>query len=116
MNKTYKQSIYQKTIKKKVSLKGVGLHTGVNSIVNFKPAEENSGIRFKRLDLDGGNLKKWFMKIYIKIDKNMLKSKRSIKNSLTKARMKLDYIFSQKGLNIIWYFFIIVIEILPSIK
>ena len=46
MNKTYKQSIYQKTIKKKVSLKGVGLHTGVNSIVNFKPAKENFGIVF----------------------------------------------------------------------
>ena len=53
MNKTYKQSIYQKTIKKKVSLKGVGLHTGVNSLVNFKPAKENTGIRFKRLDLEG---------------------------------------------------------------
>ena len=53
MSKKYKQSIYQKTIRKKVTLKGVGLHTGVNSTVTFKPAKENSGIRFKRLDIDG---------------------------------------------------------------
>ena len=53
MSKTYKQSIYQKTIKKKVSLKGVGLHTGVNSTVSFRPAPENTGIRFKRLDIEG---------------------------------------------------------------
>ena len=51
MNKKYKQSIYQKTIQKKISLKGVGLHTGVKSVVTFKPAKENSGIRFKRSDL-----------------------------------------------------------------
>ena len=44
LNKKYKQSIYQKTIKKKTSLKGIGLHTGVKSSVTFKPAEENSGI------------------------------------------------------------------------
>ena len=53
LNKKYKQSIYQKTIKKKASLKGVGLHTGVKSSVTFRPAEENSGIRFRRLDIDG---------------------------------------------------------------
>ena len=53
MAQKYKQSIYQKTIKKKASLKGVGLHTGVNSTVTFKPAEENFGIRFKRVDIDG---------------------------------------------------------------
>ena len=53
MTQKYKQSIYQKTIKRKASLKGVGLHTGVNSTVTFTPAEENFGIRFKRLDIDG---------------------------------------------------------------
>jgi len=51
--KEYKQSIYQKTIAKKATLKGVGLHTGVNSTVTFNPAKENSGIRFKRLDIEG---------------------------------------------------------------
>ena len=53
MDKKYKQSIYQKTIKKKVTLKGIGLHTGVKSTVTFRPAKENSGIRFKRLDIKG---------------------------------------------------------------
>ena len=53
MAKEYKQSIYQKTIAKKATLKGVGLHTGVNSTVTFNPAKENSGIRFKRLDIEG---------------------------------------------------------------
>jgi len=30
----------------------VGLHTGVESTATFKPAPENFGIRFKRLDLE----------------------------------------------------------------
>ena len=41
----------QKTIKNKISIKGIGLHTGVETIATFKPAKENFGIRFKRLDL-----------------------------------------------------------------
>ena len=41
----------QQTIKKKASIKGIGLHTGVQTVATFKPAEENFGIRFKRLDL-----------------------------------------------------------------
>ena len=41
----------QQTIKKNISIKGVGLHTGVKTLATFKPAEENFGIRFKRLDL-----------------------------------------------------------------
>jgi len=41
----------QKTLKEKVSLSGVGLHTGHKVAVTFKPAEENSGIRFIRTDL-----------------------------------------------------------------
>jgi len=42
---------YQKTIRGKVSLAGIGLHTGIKSIINIKPAIENSGILFKRIDL-----------------------------------------------------------------
>ena len=41
----------QHTIKKKASIKGIGLHTGVETVATFNPAEENFGIRFKRLDL-----------------------------------------------------------------
>lgn len=41
----------QKTISKPVSLEGEGLHTGNFSKVTFKPAPEDHGIKFKRIDL-----------------------------------------------------------------
>lgn len=45
--------IQQQTIKKPVSLSGVGLHTGQWCTITFKPAPPNYGIRFKRVDLGG---------------------------------------------------------------
>lgn len=36
----------QRTIVKPVSLSGIGLHTGSNSTITFKPAEPDTGIRF----------------------------------------------------------------------
>lgn len=42
----------QRTIKKSVSLKGVGLHTGKAVQINLKPAPEEHGIKFQRIDLD----------------------------------------------------------------
>ncbi|WP_194767545.1 bifunctional UDP-3-O-[3-hydroxymyristoyl] N-acetylglucosamine deacetylase/3-hydroxyacyl-ACP dehydratase [Tamlana sp. I1] len=45
--------IKQKTIKETVSLTGVGLHTGKNVTLTFKPAVANSGLVFKRVDLEG---------------------------------------------------------------
>lgn len=42
----------QKTIFKEVSVKGIGLHTGVECEVIFKPAEINTGIRFVRTDVE----------------------------------------------------------------
>lgn len=45
--------IKQKTIKQEVSLTGVGLHTGKNVTLTFKPATANSGLAFKRIDLEG---------------------------------------------------------------
>ncbi len=44
----------QRTIEKPVSLTGTGLHTGASCKMTFKPAAENYGIRFVRVDL-GGN-------------------------------------------------------------
>lgn len=41
----------QRTIKKEVSISGIGLHTGVKSTVTFKPAPENYWIRFVRTDI-----------------------------------------------------------------
>ena len=43
----------QTTITKKVSLTGVGLHTGQEVTINFLPAEINDGYKFRRLDLEG---------------------------------------------------------------
>jgi UDP-3-O-[3-hydroxymyristoyl] N-acetylglucosamine deacetylase/3-hydroxyacyl-[acyl-carrier-protein] dehydratase len=45
--------VHQRTINKPVSLSGVGLHTGSPSTMTFKPAPENYGIRFRRIDLGG---------------------------------------------------------------
>ena len=44
----------QRTISKPVSLSGIGLHTGTECTMTFKPAPINSGIKFIRVDL-GGN-------------------------------------------------------------
>ena len=43
----------QYTIAGEVSLTGVGLHTGKNVTLTFKPADENTGHFFKRVDLEG---------------------------------------------------------------
>ena len=43
----------QRTIAKETSCVGTGLHTGVESRITFKPAVEDFGIRFKRMDVDG---------------------------------------------------------------
>ncbi|OGU55611.1 MAG: UDP-3-O-[3-hydroxymyristoyl] N-acetylglucosamine deacetylase [Ignavibacteria bacterium RBG_13_36_8] len=43
----------QRTIGKKVSLSGIGLHTGTSCTLTFKPAPDNYGIKFKRTDLGG---------------------------------------------------------------
>jgi len=42
----------QRTIKKPISLSGIGLHTGNKTTITFKPAPPNTGIRFIRTDLD----------------------------------------------------------------
>jgi UDP-3-O-[3-hydroxymyristoyl] N-acetylglucosamine deacetylase len=44
--------IRQKTLKNTVRATGVGLHTGENVQMTFRPAPPDSGIRFRRVDLD----------------------------------------------------------------
>jgi UDP-3-O-[3-hydroxymyristoyl] N-acetylglucosamine deacetylase len=46
----------QKTISKPVTFRGVGLHSGLEVNLNLKPAEPNSGILFKRIDLKENNI------------------------------------------------------------
>ena len=43
----------QKTIKDTIQLEGVGLHNGEKVNLFLKPGEVNSGIKFKRTDVDG---------------------------------------------------------------
>lgn len=41
----------QQTVSRGASIEGVGLHTGETAHLRFLPAEENTGIRFRRTDL-----------------------------------------------------------------
>jgi UDP-3-O-[3-hydroxymyristoyl] N-acetylglucosamine deacetylase/3-hydroxyacyl-[acyl-carrier-protein] dehydratase len=43
----------QQTLKQPVSFSGIGLHSGNKVSMTFLPAAANSGIRFRRVDLDG---------------------------------------------------------------
>jgi len=49
VNTKYKQT----TISEEVSLTGVGLHTGKEVTLTFKPTEVDNGYLFKRIDLEG---------------------------------------------------------------
>tara|TARA_B100000787_G_scaffold118546_1_gene88688 strand:- start:198 stop:1118 length:921 start_codon:yes stop_codon:yes gene_type:complete len=46
----------QKTINKSISFKGVGLHSGLEASLTINPAEPNTGIIFKRTDLNENNI------------------------------------------------------------
>ena len=46
----------QKTISKKISLNGIGVHTGLKVNLNIFPAHPNTGIIFKRIDLKKNNI------------------------------------------------------------
>jgi UDP-3-O-[3-hydroxymyristoyl] N-acetylglucosamine deacetylase len=50
------QNLYQKTILKPVEFEGIGLHSGLNAKVKLLPAEEKTGISFKRTDLKDNNI------------------------------------------------------------
>ena len=45
--------IKQRTIKTPVTVSGAGLHTGKKANLTFKPAPENHGFKFQRIDLPG---------------------------------------------------------------
>ena len=47
---------YQRTINEQINFKGIGLHNGQNVNLSIKPAEENFGIKFRRIDIDENNL------------------------------------------------------------
>ncbi len=45
----------QNTLKQKIELKGIGLHNGVEVNLTVKPAKPNTGIVFKRIDINNDN-------------------------------------------------------------
>ena len=49
-------SLFQKTISKQTEFKGIGLHSGLESVVRIIPADVNHGILFKRTDLEQNNI------------------------------------------------------------
>jgi len=46
-------TIKQRTIKTEITISGTGLHTGQSVNMTFKPAPENHGYKFKRIDIAG---------------------------------------------------------------
>jgi UDP-3-O-[3-hydroxymyristoyl] N-acetylglucosamine deacetylase / 3-hydroxyacyl-[acyl-carrier-protein] dehydratase len=44
----------QRTIGRETSIEGIGLHTGEKGVMKFLPAPVGHGVRFVRVDLDGG--------------------------------------------------------------
>lgn len=45
--------LYQQTLRQSASFSGIGLHSGNDVNMTFLPAPPNSGIRFRRVDLEG---------------------------------------------------------------
>ena len=67
----------QKTIKEPIEFEGIGLHSGMKVSLCLKPAEVNSGIRFKRIDV--GNSENIIEARYENVSSSALCTK--IKNS-----------------------------------
>ncbi len=48
--------LYQRTIAKKVSITGIGIHSGEKVTMTLHPADADSGISFKRIDLPNADI------------------------------------------------------------
>ena len=49
-------NLNQKTVKDNINFSGVGLHSGIVANVSIKPSSPNTGIVFKRIDIESNNL------------------------------------------------------------
>ena len=49
-------NLYQTSLNQPISIKGIGLHSGLRSEVRILPAKANQGIIFKRVDLNNNNI------------------------------------------------------------
>ena len=68
----------QTTIKKPISLKGVGIHTGKEVNLTFKPTNANNGYRFKRIDLKDKPIIEANIKYVINTDRRTFLKKNNI--------------------------------------
>ncbi|EQC45148.1 UDP-3-O-[3-hydroxymyristoyl] N-acetylglucosamine deacetylase [Bacteriovorax sp. BSW11_IV] len=48
--------LYQRTIAKSVSITGIGIHSGRKVTMKLHPAEADTGVRFKRVDIPGSEI------------------------------------------------------------
>ncbi|MFH0876851.1 MAG: UDP-3-O-acyl-N-acetylglucosamine deacetylase, partial [Candidatus Omnitrophota bacterium] len=71
----------QKTIKKEISIKGVGLHTGHAVEMKFKPLGPNMGVMFQRIDLEGQPLVKVDINSLLSLKKNPRRTTISINSA-----------------------------------
>ena len=46
----------QKTLKEKIELQGIGLHNGIKVNLTIRPSKPNTGIIFKRVDINSNNV------------------------------------------------------------
>ena len=68
----------QTTIKKAISLTGVGIHTGKEVSLTFKPANSNSGYVFKRIDLKDKPIIEANIKYVINTDRRTFLKKNNV--------------------------------------
>jgi UDP-3-O-[3-hydroxymyristoyl] N-acetylglucosamine deacetylase len=82
----------QKTINDRIELKGVGLHNGIDVNLTIKPAEPNSGINFKRIDINEDNtIKANFKNVVEPILCTKLKNKNGVTVSTVEHLMAAFY-------------------------
>ena len=85
--------VFQKTLSKQVTFKGIGLHSGKNSVMKVLPGKENLGIVFKRVDLESNNLiKASFDNVCMARLCTTLKNKNNIKVSTVEHVLAALYI------------------------
>ena len=87
--------VKQTTISQEISLTGVGLHTGQEVTMTFKPAPVNNGFTFIRVDLEGAPI--------IEADANyVVNTQRGTNLEKLGVKIQPQNTYSQLALDVIW--------------
>lgn len=78
----YRPMIYQKTLKKDISCIGIGLHSGTKVTLTLKPAPPDTGIIFRRIDLNGLEIKASYENLYTTYHATSLSRNGTILNTI----------------------------------